>query len=572
MSSIDDPTKIDLAAMYVLNDVEIDHFYRLLGPLQAFRAEYLQSYVLLERNTFNGLDAFRSTKRIGDKSMYGIVRLRPGKRGFRAQGRFILLQHDIGERGYHHMNQLRMVAPYWVYTYTAVRCNTNLEIPGGTSTHVWCNYATQDLQVLLEKVEGVSYSAFLQTVKDPNRQMAVLARIIDAVTYMWVNHITHGDLHGLNVKVVTFDSPMYTRILCPQDKSVKDYIVGMDIPVLLDYGFSSVTRVDGVLLNEVAGVDPNNNPNHDMDKILHWVKAKGHVYSGSIKYNSLGMFYHSLKTSLSSLNTARTLVPHSAPVLHQTVPAEVYATSYRDGSLLYDNSSTTVQDSFFESMVFKRRSFTSPQQLVNMREVLPHLPASIQNSTLRLFEAFDMASYMISLETFATKLRAERDNVFSTSTLLNSGNVDTPKKKKEMYQLMSSRLFGYLDNMFDLINDIHYSKLWLCGLPTGQGAREEAALERILGIWTKEELHMFLDFLLHTAKSWQGLNYMANKPKEYFSAAQRKTVVDAIGILYQNAIVLTESCPMTSTPNLTSPKLLDSQSDVGYFSLNQQKV
>lgn len=215
-----DPYIASLAILYTISNAPIPLYIRQFEIIQHFRLEYINSLMLLETNTLSGLSEFHTTKRIGNPSAFGVVNI--GDYGLDNLSHVIKTNAANNIEGVQiefymgltYFNQFRKDAPYWMYTYSAIYCNNLLEDPQGKNSHMWCHYASKDMQIMLEKVEGTPYSSFLDQVTDPQRQVAVLARIVDAVDYMWKHNVTHGDLHAQNIKIVRFD---YTK--CGQSAS-----------------------------------------------------------------------------------------------------------------------------------------------------------------------------------------------------------------------------------------------------------------------------------------------------------------------------------------------------------------
>lgn len=280
-----------VAIQYTMEDHNVPLTIRLLGSIQEFRAEYVNSLMLLDTNTFRGLSDFNTTDRIGDPSAYGVINI--GDIGLKNLS-YVVKTNSANNlmgvqiefiMGHSYFNKFRMKAPYWMYTYSAIYCNNLLEDPLGGNSHMWCRYASSEMQLLLEKVEGKPYNSFLEQVNDPQRQVVVLARIVDAVEFMWYHGVTHGDLHGMNIKILSFANKVWTK--CLSERGNIGYLVGYDVPVLLDYGASSVMTQSGMLIN--SGSFGSHNPNYDLSKLLKWVQENGHLYTKDFTYNAFGI-------------------------------------------------------------------------------------------------------------------------------------------------------------------------------------------------------------------------------------------------------------------------------------------
>lgn len=521
----------ELAILYTTKDKAVPIIVTLFVEIQQFRADYINSLMLLDRNIFQGVGAFNTTKQIGHQSAYGVINI--GDYGSSN------VQHVIKTNGAHdlagvelefllgvkYFNLFRKEAPYWMYTYSAKYCNNLLENPQGNNSHMWCHYHSHNLQIVLEKVEGISYRQFLMQVDDPDRQVAVLARILDAVGYMWNQYVTHGDLHAMNIHVLTFG----TSLAIPCLTTPTCYLTGIDVPVILDYGSSSVMTPDGLLVN--TRVRHSHNPHHDLHKLMQWVISKGQRLKSNLEYNSFGIYVQHIMDLLQLVDTSESVIPEATPFIPHIFPAAVVQDLNNTGDyIVIDNNNSRWVETYIKlAMMTPRGSMATPQQATNALVLAKEIPDKYSRNTQHAWDRalrFNSIKYSQWLSTRASHMAGQTEELERMSKVLDMAFNDTEENKSTSYNTMSQNVFSQMTLMFTLVNGMYSLKKYLDTQPRNPHVTQ--SLSNLIDISKEFSLAQFrktLELLRIMLRQWQGMNYMTVKVNEHFAGSQRPTAI-----------------------------------------------
>lgn len=526
-----------LALLYVIRGDVLDPTILIRPEIQEAISYYLRSYMILRHNTTGGLENFSTAQRIGDDSAYGTINI--GSMGS-PMVKYIV-KADISQVGLEMecilgmkvYNLLRLAAPYWAYTYAFQKCNDNLQSPDGNDSFYWCKYSDSSIQMCMEYVEGIPYRTFLSSIKDSDRQIVVLTRILDAIGYMWQGAVMHGDLHALNIKVVTFKHPVYTKILNPNYYSIGySYICGVDIPVILDYGFSTILQDNKLYNNTLWWKELEFNPFRDIERVLLWITQTGELFIPTTTViTKLGEFYNQVVSKMKSHNVTDFVIHGSTsymeiPFLESTLRKEPSKAAVAYGLPISHD------ERYYAKALFQKRiAFASPREVLNAMDLKLTLSKPDAHELMGVVEAFNIPAYAEHLKSMASIL-VEREKLLTKqlSTLDLIGTL-TDDEFAIYLNAFATSIFSMANNMHQLLEGIVSANMLDASLmQINHLDTTDKIMKEIDIIWNPTKLSKLMDTLVQMYRSWQGMS-LALHHKEHKHTQQRHTMASALSML-----------------------------------------
>lgn len=533
MANLFSPEKSNLSIGYELIDKPLEPYAALYSNVQDLLKNYIASYMLMHMSEDLGLEEFVTRQRIGDASEYGVINL--GDYG--TLNNMCIVKTDVGGinlftelyMGLLVFNSLRQHGPYWVYTYGGFTCNSSLQHPQG-STSYWCKHKTDNLQLIQERINGETYSAFLVNKKEHvHRQMVVLARIMDAVGFMWTRQVTHGDLHSNNILIVTLQQPVYTQLLMGSDDNPQ-YIFGQDIPVIIDYGFSNNVS-HGVLHSTFFDSrEVYHNPFRDLRKLFDCILQYGGMLKSANVYNDFGTFAVLVEKELMTRNSKDLVISSTVPFISFNIPQSILRTHVQQNVPVY-GLGRKMPDTFTLAMLKRRTALTSPIEVINALKYTTYLEPGLKDQVTLMIRTFHLTELLVRWHTAGTNAKDLTEKMQMLLSEAESATTRDESSRVKFYARITSEVFSAMQRLYVLVTTMVtlHQMIRLPIILVTQ--RDIELLDALTRTWSVAELNNLYLYIMELVRIWQGMNNMVPSSNKHSSVYQRPVSSDDMRLI-----------------------------------------